>query len=523
MRSRALTDGQAGRSPLMEGARQSGRQPRPVFGMERLTVVVLALAAFTQVLASRGDFDYWWHLAAGRYMSEHRALPIPDPFSFTASGRTWVTHEWLSELLMFQLYDAFGVVGPAVLFGLCMAGTVLMMLATLRRIGTRFLPVVLWATLMMLAMWPWAYARPQVVAFSLMAAQIWLIERWLAQRDRSIWVLPALYVLWANLHGSFAVGLAVPLLVLLGETAALRLGWWTAARLRAGDLRRLALAVLASVGALVFNPNGPALLVYPFTKFNNSLLKYLGEWNASDIGNPALWPFTLLLAGAVVLIAVRRPRLPLADLLLGGAFVTGGLWSMRFVPFAALCLTVVVGRMLTLPNGSGMRAPRFIEQWAAWRERRAILHTRPSVPQQLMNLGVLGLAVATVLSTVRPYRPDADARLPVTAADALGADGLRGPLFHDYNWGGYLIWRFWPRVPVFIDGRGDDLYMQGHELRKYFDVAMLEADTDDVLDEYGIRTVLFQKNTPLTRYLLAGGRWQATYDDGQVVRLERRP
>ena len=41
--------------------------------------------------------------------------------------------------------------------------------------------------------------------------------------------------------------------------------------------------------------------------------------------------------------------------------------------------------------------------------------------------------------------------LPVHAVEAVRAKGYAGPLFNDFNWGGYLIWAL--RMPVSIDGR----------------------------------------------------------------------
>ena len=43
------------------------------------------------------DFDYWWHLATGNWILDHHRVPIADPFSWTAGGRNWIAHEWLSE------------------------------------------------------------------------------------------------------------------------------------------------------------------------------------------------------------------------------------------------------------------------------------------------------------------------------------------------------------------------------------------------------------------------------------------
>lgn len=512
----------AGHAPPAAVSTASQSHPRVIFGRWAFMVAAVATLGFTVAFAFPADFDYWWHLANGRYMVAERALPVPDPFSFTAAGRTWVNHSWLPELAMYGLYRSFGVAGPAMLFGLCMAAAVLLTLSTLRRLGTRLLPSVVWTIVMILAMVPYMGPRPHLAAFALMAAVLWLLERWVARRDRGVWALPALFLLWGNVHGSFVVGLAVPAVLFAGELLTRWLRWGSAPRLSASDLRRLALALAASVAALLVNPNGLALLLYPATKLHNPLLRYIEEWNPTDITAPMYWPFALLVGTYVALVVVRRPQLPATDLLMASAFIAGGLWGMRFVPFAALCLVVLIGRVLTRPNESGARAPRLVARMAAWRDARARRETYPTTAKQWVNALAVLLLIGVLAIKVRPFDAPQDDRLPVAAVDTLGAEGLPGPLFNDYSWGGYLIWRLWPETRVFIDGRADDLYMSGGQFRDYLNVIYVQADGDQVLERYGIQTVLYEKDTPLVRYLLADGNWQTTYDDGRVVKLERR-
>jgi len=481
----------------------------------------MALIGFASVWVSQPDYDYWWHLASGRYMVSTGRLPVPDVFSYTASGRHWIAHEWLSEVLMFRLHAVFGVAGPLAFFGLCLAALVLLSFATLGGLRVRPLPAATLVGLLILALWPYVGPRPQVGAFALMAAVIWLVERWLRRRDRSIWTLPVLIWLWGNLHGSFAVGLAVPALLLVAEIGVHRLGWRSAGQLARGDRRRLALNLGASVLLLLLNPNGPSLLLYPFTKLDNPLLQYLGEWGATDISQPNMWPFALLLGGYFLLHIVRRPPVKAAEALLAMSFGGAALWSARFVPFASLVLIARYGHLLAEPTRSQFALPPKLQQGVAWCQNRARPYAHPTGVQQALNLVVLLGVAAFFVVHFRPYREARDTRLPVAAVNQLGAAGLSGPLFHDYNWGGYLIWRLWPAERVFIDGRGDDLYTSGGELRHYLDIIYLRQGGEGMLERYDVQGVLFLKDTPLTRYLLVGGRWHTVYDDGRVVLLRR--
>ena len=85
-------------------------------------VGVLALGLFT--MAGRGviDPDVWWHLRTGQLMMQNHALFHTDPYSFTRFGEPWVNHEWLSQILLFNLlYRVSGFGGLIVGFGIVIA------------------------------------------------------------------------------------------------------------------------------------------------------------------------------------------------------------------------------------------------------------------------------------------------------------------------------------------------------------------------------------------------------------------
>ena len=83
-----------------------------------LTAICL-LGLFSQEIS---DTDFWWHLKTGQYIVETQRLPVPDPFAYTTSispayaGEETVrhfnlTHEWLSQVLMYAVYAIAGFPG----------------------------------------------------------------------------------------------------------------------------------------------------------------------------------------------------------------------------------------------------------------------------------------------------------------------------------------------------------------------------------------------------------------------------
>ncbi len=494
----------------------------PSFGLPHLVIALIAVAAFWAVMNAPADYDYWWHLADGRFIAQQHRLPVPDPFSFTAEGRRWTAHEWLMELVMYRLHVAFGVAGPLVLFALCFAATLLLSAALWRRMGLAWPFTIALAVALFLALSPFRGPRPYLAGLLLLALCCWLVERWTAQPGRHIWALPPLFYVWANVNASFVVALLITGLALVTDAIGARL--ITSHRPRFTPVQRLRLGIAIAVSTVVtaLTPNGPRLLLFPFATLADPSLRYISEWQAVSPLHSALWGFDTICVLYTAALFLRRPHLSVADFFLSVALVAAGFTSVRLVGVASIYLAVFTARALTVPGDSvniHLPGDRTLGMW--W-SARARFYESP--PPRLQAINALALLVAFVigLGRLHIYSERTDARLPVTAIDALGADRLPGPLLHDFNWGGYLLWRLWPHVRVFIDGRQNDLYDGiGRELQQYIQVVSITSESENVINRYEIRTVLFNKDTPLVRYLLARGGWSVTYDDGFVVRLER--
>jgi hypothetical protein len=491
--------------------------------LPHLVVALIAVAAFWAVMNAPADYDYWWHLADGRFIAHQHRLPVPDPFSFTAEGRRWTAHEWLVELIMYHLHVAFGVTGPLVLFALCFAATLLLSAALWRRMGLAWPFTIALAVGLFLALTPFRGPRPYLAGLLLLTLCCWLLERWMAQPGRSIWALPPLFYLWANVNASFVVALLVTGVLLVADTLAARAITSHRPRLTAAQRAQLGIVIVVSVAIAALTPNGPRLLLFPFATLTDPSLRYISEWQAASPLHSALWGFDTICVLYTAALFLRRPHLSVADFFLSVALVAAGLTSVRLAGVASVYLAVFTARALTAPGhpvNIHLPGNRTLSMW--W-SARARLYESPPLRLQAINALALLVIFVIGLGRLHIYSERTDARLPVTAIEALGADGLPGPIFHDFNWGGYLLWRLWPHVHVFIDGRQNDLYDGiGRELQQYIQIVSISSESEDIINRYGIQTILFRKDTPLVRYLLARGGWSLTYDDGVVVRLERR-
>ena len=69
-------------------------------------VVLLGMLAMTARNAT--DPDLWWHLRTGQWIVENGRIPHSDIFSFTRAGHPWISHEWLSEVIFYELWKHGG-------------------------------------------------------------------------------------------------------------------------------------------------------------------------------------------------------------------------------------------------------------------------------------------------------------------------------------------------------------------------------------------------------------------------------
>ena len=97
----------------------------------------LALIAGLYSLQPLEDYDFFWHIATGRWIVEHHAIPYTDPFSFTTSSTSSHVHfvlsgYWLSQVLYYAMYYIFGWNGIILLRFLIM----LALIYSLFKLGT---------------------------------------------------------------------------------------------------------------------------------------------------------------------------------------------------------------------------------------------------------------------------------------------------------------------------------------------------------------------------------------------------
>ena len=188
----------------MEGAAKMPRR----FDLALLIAVVLIPATLGSSTTIFNDGDVSWHIATGQWILSHGALPHTDPFSFTWAGKPWVPIEWLAEVAMAAAYRIAGYSGIAALVTAALMALHALVFFNAARFARPWVAVGI-VTAMDVVLIPMMLARPHLLAWPLIAWWTWLMLR-ARERDRAPPLAAALLmVIWANLHGSFVMALAI--------------------------------------------------------------------------------------------------------------------------------------------------------------------------------------------------------------------------------------------------------------------------------------------------------------------------
>ncbi len=300
-------------------------------------VLVVLLAGFAAVFLAVFPphlivNDSFLTLTAGREVVQH-GLPSEDELTVLGAGRTWTDQQWGAQLLAYGAYRLGGHPTLALLAAASVLAAFVLAAVGARRLGAGpraivlvFFPVILAA--------PWAWTiRAQVFALPLYTGLVWLLATEARQPTRRVYLALPLLVVWANLHGSAALG-ALLVLLLAGIELVTSRGRSIA--------RSAALAILAPL-ALLVTPYGPldTARYYRLMLFDPPFADRVTEWQPSDPDWDTL-VFYALAALALGVVIWGRRRLTAFDVATLVITFAGAVSAIRGIPWFALACMVVL-------------------------------------------------------------------------------------------------------------------------------------------------------------------------------------
>lgn len=439
------------------------------------------------------DPDTFWQVVVGQRILDSGTLPRTDVFSFTMQGQPWISTQWLAQVCFALAFSLANWAGPVALTAASIALAFALVARVLERhLEGRAVLILLMAALALAS--PHFLVRPHALAMPVMVAWVAVL---IAAADRGegprLWWLP-LMTLWANLHGSFVLGIALVAPIALDAV----LNAQPPARTRL-LLRWILFGVLALAASCVTPYGWNSLLAASNILSLGDALSMIIEWRPADFSRLNTFEICLLLGVGAVLF--KGLTLPPVRILLVLGLLHMALSHVRNITVFALLAPIVLAAPLA------MRFPR--------PDRGVVAGMRPRTPIVLAATGSV-IALAAVAIAVGQYAPPAGVAPAVAALKARSVSRV----LNDYDFGGYLIRA---GIPVAIDGR-TELY--GEKFMIEFDRAMTlknPATLFDVIDKYRIDATLLPPATPAVSLLDHLQGWQRVYADDVAVVHVREP
>ncbi len=454
--------------------------------LEKENIGSLALVLFVFAIATGlifspalfNDGDTGWHIAAGQWILGHWAVPDIDPFSFTHAEGKWTAHEWLAEAVMAAAFSQGSWSGLAVLTAGAISGLLLVLSMELRRWFS--IPRVIVALTLVAAMLaPFMLARPHVLTWPLIAGWTIMMIRARERQQAPPLAAAPVMMLWANLHGSFVVGLV--LIGVFALEALLSEKYWR--RVMAG----WGVFGLASLVLSLLTPHFYHGLIYPFQVSGMETLPLIAEWRPTSIKTDGT--FLTIIAVISIVLLVRRPPLSSVRMVLMATILYMSFSHVRHQPLVA-----IIGVLLLAKPLSSMRRPV----------------PKSAIP--MTAFAIVLIAVAAISLPLIPSRRDS-ASNPATAIRHVPSELRSKPMFNSHDFGGTLILS---GLRPFIDGRSDmygDSFMMNHW-------RIINGDADAFHQEVkrrGIAWTVLAPNDPLVRLLDVSSQWRRIYVDRWAV------
>ncbi len=439
------------------------------------------------------DNDYWWHLAAGDYMIDERAMPSPDPWLYTYDGK-FVAHEWLGEVFL-SVTDRVGDYQAGIIATVLIAALGFWaLIAAMHRYGLSYracsLATVLW---MGVFLRDGIFAvRPQMWTFSFYALLFLFIAMYETGKWKHLWILPPFFLIWFNVHLSAVIGILAFGVFGLDQI------------IRRKPVRHLMLVGVLCLAGLVINPFGIDYIdqIIRFGDRPAIWNERIFEWLPPDFSQMHNLGFALSIPMVVPAVwQLLRGRVWPGLMLL--FFLYQGLTSVRFASVYVLFTMLFAG-------------------WLVWQHRQDVANAWvPAERPQGVSLGVLAvpaaaaaaiaLAVGIIFDNSQFRRDPVAWGYPVEAASIYLEDFSGHRLFNTYDWGGYLDYRFKGDPEIFIDGRADTY--PNELIEQYFHMVDGKNGWDAMMNQWDIDVIIVRPIDGITIPLQNHPDWVAVYGD----------
>ncbi|MGN0517974.1 MAG: hypothetical protein ACI4II_04540 [Acutalibacteraceae bacterium] len=448
--------------------------------------------------------DYWWHVKVGEWICNNHEIPKVDIFSWYASanGMPFTAHEWLSDIIFYVITHLFGSLGMFI-FSLLIALGIFSAIYWHNRnriLDNSIIFGIIYMIILSALLGIYVYGRPQIFSFVLLGAEVYILYRFINQENtRSIYLIPIIAILWANLHGGSS-NLSYILCIIVLICGLFNFDYYKlqATRLSKKQIKTLSIITVLTIGGLCINPYGVHMLAYPFQNVQDTFMwSIIIEWASPDAKEMSQVICFFLPAFCVIAnMILSNRKIRLTDAIITLFFLFLFFRSTRFITFFIIATSV------------------FAFDYPLENNKCSAL-TKTSKLFLIALYILLGFLIIFGFGNYATlYKEDT---LISKAVDDSFIDIIKednpSHIFNDYNYGETLIYN---DLPVFFDSRAD--VYSGVPIQDGIALLMLnrcgehQPDTVDsegnsndiaeyVIDKYGFDAFLIDSGRPLYNYL----------------------
>ena len=490
-----------------------------------LFFLFLKLSGARQLLE---DGDTGWHLRTGEWILSHHQVPHVDMFSFTAQGKPWFAWEWGWDLMFAALFRNWGMAAVVAASTLVICLTAVALFRLIRRKcdnGLVAIAVTLLATGGCAVHW---LARPHLFTFLFFVTALHITDR--AEQGNTkllAWLVP-LTLAWTNIHGGFFVIFLVLACYIGSNLLNAAIDSDTFERRRYLKRTTPWLMTFAACFAVTFiNPYGWQLHKHVVQYMADPyLLNHIAEFAGLDFHSPAIIYFEPMMVGTLFAAFWVAKQRRFADAFLAIGWMHLALIVQRNLPlYSIACAPLIAeGAVALIRSARVSTLTERIGKAAGWFQNAAAGVEKIDRIRRAHLISAAGFALVALLlfapkslnaRFISSYDPK---MFPVDVIPQLTKPDVHR-IWSTDQWGDYLIFKLYPSVHVYIDGRSD---LYGSKFgEEYLGVLTVQEGWNKTLDKYGIDTIVVAPNMALSTLLKTSRDWRVVYDDHHSIVFRR--
>lgn len=480
-------------------------------GSLAFVVVSFLLAVYSKGISGN---DFWWHVKVGEWICTNLTVPTTDVFSWYGIEHSlnWTAHEWLSDVVYYLLLKGVGELG---IFLFSLGSALLMLCLIWKEVRLYARSNILLSSIYFLAMplvlYIFFYGRPHLFSFFFLFFELKCLYKFVNdQNSKAIYFIPLISCLWSNFHGgssnlSYLLCFVFLLVGLLPEN----IGRLYSTRWDKKSFLKLLAVSVASVLAILVNPIGLDLLLYPYVNMGDSLmLSLIAEWASPDAKDMLqLVLFFLPIFVTTIGFIIGEKKIRTIDVLMMLVFFFLFFRSIRFIMLWYIAAAFYAFRYM--PRFELTRINKYVKIGAS-------------------ALAVVLFSVVSVYSVSQIKQLYTEEKLISEVMTDEMIDFIKQDeperLFNDYNFGEALIYN---DIKVFFDARAD-IYAADHLLANGVSLQSLNqynseaatpyVDVEQLILQYDFDAILIWKSRPLYSYLLShSDQYTCLYTDDSAA------